>query len=688
MEPRYPALTDPLFWSYPVPAWIFDVQTFRFLAVNDAAIQTYGYTRDEFAAMTTLDLRDANEQKRHIDFVNRPRAASEGSEQSAGWKHILRDGRVITVDSVTSVEFQCEGRRARATVITDVSERTMLLESARAMLSGAERIAALGSWSTDLRTKHVTYSGELQRLFAPQPDDCDYLRVFLERIDGEQPEALATFTDAFATGTPFDLECRLHTSDGLRWYHARGELAHDAAGAAVRLVGTLLDIDERRSTLDRLERIAYIDQATGLPNRAALRRELANVSLASGAALVVVKLDPMQMASEGVSDVPEDVCSAAFRRIAPSVVAGCYVARLSEQKFVFLFSGEDGARSARVWGRQVIRIFDDPLDVGNVRVAVKPMVSLAVNPPQGGEAKALFANAQTAVDAAALRGADFVESSVPMLVTMQRRAKIDRYLRDAIAQRQLELHYQPVVATADSSVVAIEALMRWKCDALGRVAPDEFIAVAEESGYIERLGDWAFDRAFADFSTLVFEGADRPRIMINVSPRQLRQRDFYGMVMSAASRYGIRPDEFGIELTENAMMHDLRGTGNKILRGLREEGVRIALDDFGTGYSSLKYLASLPLDQIKIDRSFVSAMTHDPYKRAVIRTVIELAQELGLSVVGEGIELPEEAAALTRMGCNALQGYLIGVPMCFSDLQRFITAPQHFYASHQSSSSA
>jgi PAS domain-containing protein len=239
-----PTLAAFLFWSSPVPAWIVDAETDLFLAVNDAAVETYGYTRAEFAAMTTAALCVPD---------------------SGQWKNITRDGRVLVVQEVMSDDFFFEGRRARATVSLDISERVQLLDAVdttRAMLAAAERVAEIGTWSADLRARTVEPSAEFRRLFGPNANEIDTHALFLNHLDDDQPQARATLLRAYETLSPFDMECRLHTTDGVRWYHIGLEYA--CLDVASRFIGTIRDVNERHAQPPRSAR----DAEPATPSRA------------------------------------------------------------------------------------------------------------------------------------------------------------------------------------------------------------------------------------------------------------------------------------------------------------------------------------------------------------------------------------------------------------------------------------
>lgn len=242
------------------------------------------------------------------------------------------------------------------------------------------------------------------------------------------------------------------------------------------------------------------------------------------------------------------------------------------------------------------------------------------------------------------------------------RLALEADLRTALATDALELHYQEIYRLADGEPIGAEALLRWNHPSRGWVSPGHFIPLIENTGLIVPVGRWVLEAACTEVARRRSEGPRLGRMSVNMSARQFSRPDFIEMVTDAVERYGIRPGELELEVTESAVMHDLDLVASRLLE-LRALGVRIAIDDFGTGYSSLSYLQRLPLDVIKIDRAFVQALTRrDPGSRELVDAVITLAHGLGAEVVGEGIEEWETAEALRKMGCDYGQGYLFSRP--------------------------
>ncbi len=255
-----------------------------------------------------------------------------------------------------------------------------------------------------------------------------------------------------------------------------------------------------------------------------------------------------------------------------------------------------------------------------------------------------------------------MEPSPPFIVP----DSIEHRLRLALERDEFVLHYQPKIDIASRAVVGLEALIRWRNPHAGLVPPADFITTLERCGLIVEVGSWALRRAALDHRSWAEAGLRPPRVAVNVSPVQLRERDFINTVQRALHD-GISPAGVELEMTESVLMDDPDGAVEK-LRALRALGIGIAIDDFGVGYSSLSYLARLPVDALKIDRSFVVSITDDSAQATVVRSIVSLAQSLRVKVIAEGVETEEQARMLALLGCDQLQGYLFNRPLPASEV--------------------
>ncbi len=274
----------------------------------------------------------------------------------------------------------------------------------------------------------------------------------------------------------------------------------------------------------------------------------------------------------------------------------------------------------------------------------------------------LFKSAETALKQAQLAGEPHLYYSREISTAVAARLALESKLRKALEDEQFVLYYQPKLDAKSGKVAGLEALIRWNDPDTGMVPPGRFIGVLEETRLIVAVGDWVIRTALADYRRWQDAGLRPPRIAVNVSAVQLRQRDFADQVSRAIEDSGVGAQALGLEITESLLMQDLE-FNVEVLRKISDTGVEISIDDFGTGYSSLRYLAKLPVDALKVDQSFINTMVDEPDSMAIVTTVISLAHSLDLQVIAEGVESEEQSKFLRLLKCDEMQGYLFGKPM-------------------------
>ncbi len=317
---------------------------------------------------------------------------------------------------------------------------------------------------------------------------------------------------------------------------------------------------------------------------------------------------------------------------------------------------------------KVARIIDDGFaqvegtafhpDGADLRIAIRS--GIALYPNDGADADSIFRNAEAALKKAKSSGEKYLFYTEKMTERIADRLALENKLRQAIERQEFVLHYQPKVDVAHRRIVGVEALIRWQSPD-GLVPPLSFIPLLEEMGLITQVGTWALKRALLDHRGWTQQGLPAPRVAVNVSPLQLRQRNFVEVVAQAIAEAPM-PTGLDLELTESLIMEDIEGNIGK-LNSIRALGADIAIDDFGTGYSSLGYLTKLPVQALKIDRSFISAMGKDADAMTLVATIISLAHSLRLKVIAEGVETERQAHTLRELQCDQLQGYLFGKPL-------------------------
>jgi len=449
------------------------------------------------------------------------------------------------------------------------------------------------------------------------------------------------------------------------------------------LVLHLRDVAGRRSTELELERMAYTDYLTGLPNRARLMAALAGARTraANGqpACLLLLDLDGFKPVNDIAGhEAGDHLLIQVAGRLRATVRDGDLVGRLGGDEFAVLVG--DGLEEATALAERIVADLRTVRPVGVDGGAVAAGVVFDISGSIGvteldpsDDVSTTVRRADLALRAAKAAGKSCVRTAGHAVDSaMGRRARLARDLRAALEQEQFRIVYQPVVGLAERRVLGLEALIRWQHPVLGAVPPDEFISLAEDDGLIVPLQQWVLQKATADFAGLLGEGRDL-KLGVNVSVRHLQAGCLAPDVAQALARAGIPPTRLMIEVTESVML-DAEDRLESDLATLREMGCIISLDDFGRGYSSLAYLARLPVDVLKMDREFIAGIEGDPRGATLVATVVQLGAALGMDVVAEGVETVGQLEALRTMKCRFVQGWLLGRPMDIGDLPAFLDA--------------
>jgi diguanylate cyclase (GGDEF)-like protein len=431
----------------------------------------------------------------------------------------------------------------------------------------------------------------------------------------------------------------------------------------------------------RLNFLAYHDALTGLPNSTLFLEDVARKLAEPQAedervAVVVVDLDRFSQINDSLGrecgDALLQVTGRRLRRVLPR---GEIVARLSADSFGMTVRGTAEGILEQVSAR-ILHCLQEPFVVDR-QVRVSGRAGVAFAPPEGIDAASLFANAEAALKHAQAAREPYRLYSPSINSSVARRVSMETRLRNAIDQRQFVLHFQPKFSAATRRITGVEALLRWQDPEEGLVSPAGFIPVLEDTGLMVPVGMQIVELALAARRHWHQAGLTPPRIAINVSGVQFRRGDFVAGLRAALEHAGVDGSCLEVEITESVLVGDDGETTIATLRELREMGITIAVDDFGTGYSSLQYLAELPIDKVKIDRSFVATMNERPQSAAIVATIVFLAHTLRLTVVAEGVETEEQALELKALGCDELQGYLLGRPADEAASAAMLRADEH-----------
>lgn len=544
-------------------------------------------------------------------------------------------------------------------------------------LQEVHAITQLGKWSRDLRTGAVEWSAELYRIFALVPGTADVSGRYEASL---HPEDRASFERGIAVcrreRTPLRLDHRILLPDGsLRWVELYGKYEYDESGAPSRWVSAVLDITQRKAAEDGLVRLARYDTLTGLPNRATFYAGLSDAVGAAGAmpfAVLFLDLDRFKDINDTFGhEIGDRLLAEASRRFSNVLLPNAVLCRWGGDEFVATVPAEDEQTAATI-ARRLVRAAAEPFQLEGLEHVLTVSVGITLFPRDGTEPGVLIRNADTAMyEAKHNPGYGYAVFTEELHAAAAQRRHIQHTLLRALAEDRFVLHYQPIVDVVTGRIVAAEALVRWVEDD-GRVhEPAEFIAVAEESGSIVPLGTWVMRTACAQSAQWRARGLELT-VSINVSPRQFARGDFVQILSQIIEETGADPAALEIEITEAAIMSNVEPI-LETLQDIRAMGIRVAIDDFGTGYSSFAYLKRFEVDSLKIDRTFVSGIEADR-DLAIAKSIITVAQTLGLPITAEGVETQLQRTILSGLDCDRLQGYHLGRPAPVHEFELQLTA--------------
>jgi len=428
---------------------------------------------------------------------------------------------------------------------------------------------------------------------------------------------------------------------------------------------------------ERLNYLAYYDVTTGLPNRALFHDRLNQHLLAasennSTVALLGVDLEQFRIINDTLGRQAGDaLLKQVAERLRGAGLNANHLAHTGAGCFaVVLENPQKEAEVAHILESRIMDSLRRPFVVEGTELRISAKAGIALFPADGADADMLLRNAAAALEKAKLSGDKYLFYTPEINARVAENLSLENKLRQAVEKEQFVLHYQPKVELEKRAIVGVEALIRWQSPELGLVPPLRFIPLLEETGMILEVGTWALHRAVLDHRHWMEMGLAAPRIAVNVSTIQLRQREFIDVLRAAIGEDG-RVSGIDLEITESLIMDNVQDNITK-LQTIRDMGVGIAIDDFGTGYSSLSYLAKLPVQTIKIDRAFIITMLKDPNAMLLVQTMISLAHSLGLKVVAEGVDEQEQATTLRLLKCDEMQGYLFSAAVPAEQIERFL----------------
>jgi diguanylate cyclase (GGDEF)-like protein/PAS domain S-box-containing protein len=573
----------------------------------------------------------------------------------------------------------------------DVTDRTREEQTAKRReerLALAAEGANDGLWEWDLRSGEFYVSGRWKTMMGLPPSaGTERPEEWINRVHDDDVVGLKEALQAHVSGrtSHFQLEHRIRHEDGTyRRFFCRGLATRGADQRPRRIAGSLTDTTDRAKEQEQLRSAGFRDPLTGLYNRGVFVQKLGQrldefKQRRSGDrfAVLYLDLDRFKVVNDSLGHlVGDELLIAVSRRLESCLRPTDALARLGGDEFAILLSGLADEAQANAIAFRIQETLSAPFSIGGREVFSSASIGIAPGLPEYASPEDIMRDADTAMYHAKARGKARHELFDSVMHARTRdRLGLENDLRRAVANNDFDVHYQPIVSLSSGRCVGFESLVRWtrKGEA---VSPATFVPMAEELGLIEPLGIWVMEEACGRFAgwkqRYPFSGLDW--ITVNVSSRQLTQQNFMSIVEQAVKRSGIRPSDLRIEITETALM-DNPTAAAEVVRQLRDFGVKIYLDDFGTGYSSLSHLHRLPVDALKIDRSFVNSLLI-PNRPATVESILALARTLNTSVVAEGIESGVQARELQRLGCTHAQGFFFSRPLSAAAVEDLLLADE------------
>jgi diguanylate cyclase (GGDEF)-like protein/PAS domain S-box-containing protein len=668
--------------AVPDPITVKD-QQFRFVTVNDAYCRLLGRTRESLIGQDERSVVPPEHARR---IQEQDRAALSGPQPVVCETEIVLDGRRRWLLVRRTRLARSDGSLAVLTVFTDLTERRTMEQALRASENRFRDFTSAASefvWENDLDGRFSYVSDRVQAVWGYTDAELRG-RTPLELAPADEAERVRDWLGRHLEpdGSFRDLEMRILTKSGeVRWLLINAVGLFDEQGRRVGQRGAARDITDRKQAEARITHLATRDALTDLPNRVLLndrlQQALANARRQhAGLAVMFIDLDRFKNINDSLGhDVGDELLRCVAARLKECLRKGDTLARLGGDEFVAVLEGLHTSNDAQVVGEKILCALSEPFTIAGQVLATTASIGASVYPSDGDDPATLMRNADTAMYHAKGLGRNALQFfSQEMNLRAMERHRIETALRRAMDAQQFQLGYQPQLDVHSGRVVGAEVLLRWKHPQLGQVSPASFIPLAEEIGLIQPLGDWVLDTACAQLAR--WPDSTNLRVAVNLSVGQLRDsRAFLDRARAIIGSARIDPRRIEFEITETLLVSNV-AEHSHVLRTLGELGCGIAVDDFGTGYSSLSYLKRLPIDTLKIDRSFVRDIVADEDDAAIVSAIVALARKLKLDVVAEGVETQEQLAVVRELGCDRYQGYVVSPAVAADEFAARFLGPQ------------
>lgn len=481
-----------------------------------------------------------------------------------------------------------------------------------------------------------------------------------------------------------EIEFRIITKHGhIRWIRHNCRILFDESGNTIGLRGSIVDITDKRQLAEQVSHLVLHDMLTGLPNRSLFSDRLSLTCMHATReqqlmAVLFFGLDRFKLINDTMGhEVGDSLLIMTTERLHQILHEEDTLCRFGGDVFAFILPGRESRHEALTMAYRILASLSEPFMVKTKQhITLSGSIGIALCPNDGNEPDTLIKNAEAAMYEAKRSGKNtFRFYSREMNAQATELLALDTSMAPGLANGDFYLQFQPQLDLKRNRIIGMEALVRWRHPELGFIGPDRFISLAEESGFIIKLGEWVLRTACMQNAEWIRNGMPEMRMAVNISGRQFIEPDFVDQVSAALELSGMSPNLLELELTESMLVSNEQQSLQK-MQLLKNMGIQFAIDDFGTGYSSLSYLKHFPLDRLKIDRSFVMDILNDPDDAAITEAIIAMAHSLKLKVIAEGVETMQQLAFLEDRGCDEIQGYHLSRPLSERDLMTFVNARQ------------
>ncbi|WP_374527190.1 EAL domain-containing protein [Novosphingobium sp.] len=594
--------------------------------------------------------------------------------QGALWAGVSMTGEArgnfftLIVGGLVAIYTSIRQSRADREAAQRDAERQRAQLRAEEILHEYEQTGQGWFWETDRRGQLVYVSPTIGKLLQRKTRDLvgrSFTELFVPDPAGQESERTLAF-HLTARSSFSELALRAATQREERWWSVSGRPIYDSFGNFVGFRGSGADLTEKKRSAEHASRLAHYDSLTGLANRFQMSQTLEKILSAPNmdhraCAVFLLDLDRFKQVNDTLGHPAGDaLLKQVASRLVRAVGESGRVGRLGGDEFKVILAGHHRRDALAQLAKRIIHDLSEPYLIEGHRVMIGASVGIAMAPDDGVSSEAIIRNADLALYAAKDGGRGRHHFYAADLHSdAEERRQLEQDLRDAITNGGLELYYQPVVHTSTERITGFEALLRWNHPERGFLSPSRFIPIAEDSGLIAQIGEWALRTACRDLAAW----PESVRIAVNVSPLQFANPALPAIITNALAAAQVNPERLELEITENVFLNDDDGT-EAMFTALKRVGVRLALDDFGTGYSSLGYLKKAPFDKIKIDQSFVRGATIAGSRNgAIITSIVSLAESLGMETTAEGVETLDELDLVRMLGCSHVQGYIYAKPL-------------------------